>query len=129
MAQCLTGPLADSHTPAPMDTPKLTVLRHAMQAYSMRTQTLANNIANLDTPDYQRESVAFEEELQRMRRGGPGLRAPELARPDVVQEDGPALLEDEMMSLADTQMRTQLTSRALRDYFELLRTGIIGRAG
>jgi flagellar basal-body rod protein FlgB len=99
-----------------------------MQAYSMRTQALSNNIANLDTPDYQRETVAFEEQLQRMRRGGPGVRTPESATPDFVQEDGPAFLEDEMMSLADTQMRTQLTARALRDYFELLRTGIIGRA-
>lgn len=112
-----------------MNTPKLTVLRHAMQAYSMRTQTLANNIANLDTPDYQRESVHFEDELQRLRRGAPNIRTPEAIEPDVVVEEGPAFLEDEMMSLADTQMRTQLTSRALRDYFELLRTGIIGRAG
>ena len=100
-----------------------------MQAYAMRTQALSNNIANLDTPDYQRESVAFEEQLQRLRRGGPTLQSPEAATPDLVREGGPAFLEDEMMSLADTQMRTQLTSRALRDYFELLRTGIIGRAG
>lgn len=112
-----------------MDTPKLTVLRHAMQAYSMRTQALANNIANLDTPGYQREAVHFEAELQRLRRGAPGLRAPETATPDLVVEEGPAFLEDEMMTLADTQMRTQLTARALRDYFDLLRTGIIGRAG
>lgn len=112
-----------------MNTPKLHVLRHAMEAYAMRTETLANNIANLDTPDFQRESVSFEAELRRRRQGDAALRAPEQARPVVVREEGPAFLEDEMMSLADTQMRTQLTSRALRDYFELLRTGIIGRAG
>lgn len=112
-----------------MNTPKLQVLRHAMEAYAMRTDSLANNIANLDTPDYQRESVSFETELRRRRQGTAMLTAPEQTRARLVEEEGPAFLEDEMMSLADTQMRTQLTSRALRDYFELLRTGIIGRAG
>lgn len=112
-----------------MNTPKLAVLRNAMEAYSMRTRALANNIANLDTPDYQRESVSFEEELRFRRQGGEKLRAPDSVRGEAYLEEGPALLEDEMMSLADTQMRTQLTTRALREHFELLRTGIIGRAG
>lgn len=112
-----------------MDTPKLSVLRNAMQAYAMRTQALADNIANLDTPGYQRETVRFEDELQALRRSTPSLRAPEDAQARYEVENGPALLEDEMMSLADTQMRTQLTSRALREHFELLRTGITGRTG
>ncbi|MEM1042279.1 MAG: flagellar biosynthesis protein FlgB [Bacteroidota bacterium] len=112
-----------------MDTPKLSVLRHAMQAYAMRTQALAGNIANLDTPDYQRETVRFEAELQARRRSTPGHRTPEDVQARYAREDAPALLEDEMMSLADTQMRTQLTTRALREHFDLLRTGITGRTG
>lgn len=112
-----------------MDTPKLSVLRHAMQAYAMRAQTLADNIANLETPGYQRETVRFEDELQARRRSTPALRTPEDVRARIDVEEGPALLEDELMSLADTQMRTQLTARALREHFDLLRTGITGRAG
>jgi flagellar basal-body rod protein FlgB len=42
-------------------------------------------------------------------------------------EDGPPILEDEMMIMADVQMRTQFATRALREHFELMRTGIKGR--
>ncbi len=112
-----------------MDTPTLSVLRHAMQAYAMRSQALADNIANLDTPDYQRETVRFEDELQLRRRSTPSLRTPEDVQGRYEIEDAPAFLEEEMMSLADTQMRTQLTSRALREHFDILRTGITGRTG
>ena len=111
-----------------MNTPKLTVLRHAMQAYEMRTRALSENIANLDTVGYQRAAVSFEEELRAQRSAVPTLRNPDSAQARMEVEDSPSLLEDEMMSLADTQMRTQLTSRALREYFELLRTGILGRS-
>lgn len=94
----------------------------------MRSQALASNVANLDTPDYQRAEVRFEEVLQARRRTTPSLRGPETTEPTLEVGEGPPLLEDELMSLADTQMRTQLTTRALQDYFDLLRTGILGRS-
>lgn len=36
-------------------------LRMGMDASSLRSQTIANNIANNDTPGYNRQSVAFED--------------------------------------------------------------------
>ena len=33
------------------------------------------------------------------------------------------------MTLAETQMRNKLSVRALREHFELMRTGITGRTG
>jgi flagellar basal-body rod protein FlgB len=99
-----------------------------MQTYDLRMQAHASNIANLDTPGYQRVSVSFEEQLQNAIHNVPGVKDPVEIEPRVITEERPALLEDELMEMADTQMRTQLATRALRENFELLRTGITGRA-
>lgn len=108
-----------------METPKFQLLRQAMSAYALRTRAVASNVSNLDTPGYQRASVSFEDALQRARRGPGGLGRVPGAR--VTTEDRPPLLEDEMMELADTQMRTQLATRALSEHFSLMRTSITGR--
>ena len=112
-----------------MKTPTLKLLARAMQTYTWRMQTTASNLANLDTPDYRRVSVTFEETLQDARRSIAGPRATEDIEPRVRVEDGPPILEDEMMDMADTQMRTQLASRALSGHFNKMRIGITGRTG
>lgn len=112
-----------------MEPGKLQLLRNAMQAYAWRTKALSSNIANLDTPGYQRLSVSFEDQLREVRSSVEVSRAPEdiQARFDV--EDGPPIMEDEMMILAETQMRNALAVRGLREHFDLMRTGITGRTG
>jgi flagellar basal-body rod protein FlgB len=110
-----------------MDTTKFRILRQAMDAYALRTRTLASNVSNLDTPGYERLTVSFEEALQRARRGPGGIQEPGDIRTRVRTEDRPPLLEDEMMELADTQMRTQLATRALSEHFTLMRSSITGR--
>lgn len=110
-----------------MKTPPIRLLHHAMQAYSLRLQGLSSNIANLDTPGAQRQTVRFEETLQQARRSGAGA-APDGVTAQRAVEDRAPQLEDELMELADTQMRTQLAARALHDQFGLLRMGITGRA-
>ncbi len=97
-----------------------------MQAYTWRLKSLASNVANLDTPGYNRLAVTFEESLQRARRGGPG--GAENVQIGMVEEGRAPVLEDELMEIADTQMRTQLATRALHEHFALIRTGITGRA-
>ena len=111
-----------------METPQIGHLRRAMQTYNWRMQAHASNIANLDTPGYQRMTVSFEEQLQNALDNVPGVKDPAEVKPRVITEDRPALLEDELMELADTQMRTQLATRALREHFDLLRMGITGRS-
>ncbi len=54
--------------------------------------------------------------------------APRRVTAQAVEEDRPPLLEDELMEIADTQMRTQLASRALHEHFARMRTGITGRS-
>lgn len=110
-----------------MDTTKSQILRHAMNAYALRTRALATNVSNLDTPGFQRVTVSFEESLQKARRGPGGVQDPSALRVRARTEDRPPLLEDEMMELADTQMRTQLATRALSEHFSLMRTSVTGR--
>lgn len=99
-----------------------------MQAYTWRLKALSSNVANLDTPGYNRLSVSFEESLQTARRSGMGADRDHVAA-KMVQEGRAPVLEDELMELADTQMRTQLATRALHEHFARLRTGITGRQG
>ena len=112
-----------------MVTNKLRLLANAMQAYSLRAQTTASNLANLDTPGYKRMSVKFEESLQNARNTIDGSEALARVEPSVDVQDGAPILEDELMEFADTQMRTQLVSRALQTHFDALRTGITGHSG
>ena len=112
-----------------METDKLKLLTKAMTAYKYRSQALASNIANLDTPGYQRLSVSFEDQLRETRHQVPGLRGIDDVNADMEVEEEPPILEDELMALTDTQMRTQFASRALRDHFARISQGITGNVG
>lgn len=112
-----------------METSKLKLLTNAMQAYAWRAKAVTSNLANLETPDYRRMSVKFEEALQEARHTIEGPDGLSDIEPRMDIEETPPVLEDELMEMADTQMRTQLASRALREHFDLLRTGITGNPG
>jgi flagellar basal-body rod protein FlgB len=111
-----------------METAKLNLLARAMQAYHWRTQAVSSNIANMDTPGYQRLSVSFEDHLQEARHSITGATRMSEVQPKMNIEDAPPIIENELMELADTQMRTQMATRALREHFETLRIGITGRS-
>lgn len=40
-----------------------TILEKGLDAYSTRAKTIANNIANINTPNYKRQDIQFEEIL------------------------------------------------------------------
>lgn len=110
-----------------METEKVQLFRNALQAYNWRMKALSSNLANLDTPGYQRLSVSFEEKLQEVRHAIPGQRDVLDVRARMqVHEDVP-IIEDELMNLADVQMRTQFSTRALHEHFDTIRMGITGR--
>lgn len=47
----------------------LNVLKKGIEGANLRHQAIANNIANVDTPNYQRATVSFEDQLKRSLRG------------------------------------------------------------
>lgn len=98
-------------------------LAKAMDAYALRQKITSANIANADTPGYKRSEVRFEDQLQQAqatKKSGAGIT------PTIEVTEENVILEDEMIEMADTQMRVQLVSRSIRHHFDLLRTGITG---
>ena len=101
------------------------MLTRAMDAYSLRQKVTASNIANADTPNYKRHEVLFERELQQAQldQGVSGMKA---VTPSILETENNVVLEDEMIEMADTQIRVQMVTRSLRHHFSLLKTGITG---
>ncbi len=110
-----------------IETERITLLGNALKAYNWRIKALSSNLANMDTPGYQRMSVRFEEALQEVRHAVPGLRNTTDVQPRMKVGDTVPVLEDELMNLADTQMRTQFSTKTLHDHFQMIQTGITGR--
>ena len=117
-----------------------------LKGLSQRQQATSNNIANIDTPGYQRQAVPFESALQRQighetaqlsttdpRHISSGSKLRNQLGMDPVQMlqssrmDGNAVdIDQEMISLSDTQMRYQAASSALSSKLRTIRNVIQG---
>ena len=117
-----------------------------LKGLSQRQQATSNNIANIDTPGYQRQAVPFESALQRQigrgtaqlsttdpRHISGGSKLRNQLGMDPVQMlqssrmDGNAVdIDQEMISLSDTQMRYQAASSALSSKLRTIRNVIQG---
>lgn len=115
-----------------------------LKGLSRRQSAISNNIANIDTPGYQRQTVSFEQELQKARSGkgrlvttnarhvaapttsgGLGTQAAEglvSARLD----QNTVSIDQEMLSLAETQMRYSAATSALSTKIATLKNVIRG---
>jgi flagellar basal-body rod protein FlgB len=102
------------------------MLANAMDAYSMRNKAIASNIANVDTPSYRRLHVNFEEQMSKAMQNG-SIEQIDQVKASVFDSSEKVELEDEMMNLADNQIRTQMVAKELRHHFGLLRAAISGR--
>lgn len=103
------------------------LLAKALDVYSLRQKITASNISNIDTPGYKKLSVSFEEELNRVSRDNLTGEKLDQVSPEIKESDQKPIIEQEMMEMADNQMRVQLVTRALRHNFQQLRSGITGR--
>lgn len=101
------------------------MLARAMDTYTLRQRVTASNIANVDTPGFKKHEVQFEDALRKARQTG-GVDEMKKVTPSIVETDNDVVLEDELVNMADTQIRVQLVARSLRHHFDLLRNGITG---
>lgn len=99
------------------------LLAKAMDVYTLRQRVTASNIANIDTPAYKKHEVKFEDQLREAQRNQADMNK---VNPSIVETDKDVVLENELLEMADTQMRARLVVQSLRQHFDLLRTGITG---
>jgi flagellar basal-body rod protein FlgB len=131
-----------------LDQGALRAARTALTGLSRRHEAISANIANIDTPGYQRKAVDFEgalaASLQRaggraplartdarhLTPGGDAAVAPGTARPrDIVASRSDAnsvSIDEEMSALAETQLRYQALTQTVGRRLGVLRTAIRG---
>lgn len=101
-------------------------LASALDGLALRQRTIANNIANINTPNYHAKRVSFEAALAASVRGGDG-RAPATIQASLepTQLNGNNVnLDTETLSNIDTVLRYQFASRAVNGEFTALRAAM-----
>ncbi|MBB6732844.1 flagellar basal body rod protein FlgB [Cohnella zeiphila] len=120
-------------------------LEGALKAASLRQSVLSNNIANVDTPNFKRSDVVFEDLLaqamgtgnnaQTTSPGGSGAATSIVPQAQVVTEGGTLINNDknnvdidkEMSLLAENQLRYNFYAQQVNHDIKMLRIGITGQ--
>ena len=113
------------------------VLAKALQGTWARNTTIANNIANADTPGYKRQDVAFESYLQKALNRNSQPTSEEIARikPKQVTDysarsyrlDGNSVdIDTEMGYLAENQLKYNALINQVNYNFERIKTVLNG---
>lgn len=105
------------------------VLGYALDGLSQRQNVIANNIANVDTPDFRSTTVDFESTLQAALNGGDVQQELAGAAPSLLATDTPVGangnnvdLRKETLAAMQSQFQYQMVSRAVTDRFDLVKT-------
>ncbi len=103
------------------------LLSLALDATTLRQQAIAQNIANANTPGYQRVAVSFENRMAQLRdslQPGQVPSAAQLAsfRPvlEAAGGDAPVALDTEMAGLSENTLHQQALLKALNKHYALL---------
>lgn len=115
------------------------LLKKSLEAYSIRQQAIAENMANLDTPNYKPVKITFEENLQAIlnnknlvgKKTHPRHLNIGKSLVDVIsakEQPVEVNLEEEMAELAKNQIRFEFAARMLQRSYEAIRASILGRA-
>ena len=101
-------------------------LGSALDGLALRQRTIASNIANVNTPEYQAKRVMFEDALAESIARGDGRTVAVTARSlEPTRLDGNNVnLDTETVSNIDTVLRFQFASRAIDGTFSSLRTAM-----
>lgn len=106
----------------------LDLLTHAMTAAGLRHRVIANNIANVNTPNFKALEIRFEDELAKH------LDNPTAVQPKVVEADGPERvdgntvdLDRELGALTKNSLLYQAAATVMATRIAALRSAISGR--
>ncbi len=109
-----------------LNDPTMLAISSALSGLSARQRTIADNVANINTPGFLAGRVDFESALRDAVATGSSIAAPTIARSlEPTREDGNNVnLEAETLSNIDTGMRYALMLRAADHHFGILRTSM-----
>lgn len=101
-------------------------LSSALDGLALRQRTIANNIANVNTPGYTAQRVLFEEALARSVREGDGnVQATTHRSLEPTRVNGNNVnLDTETLSNIDTVLRYQFATQAVNGQFTSLRSAM-----
>jgi flagellar basal-body rod protein FlgB len=103
-------------------------LQSALDGLSLRQKVIANNIANINTPNYHAEKVSFEDTLAQSVADGNGSASASIARSlEPTNENGNNVdLDEETLSNVDTLLRYQFATQAMNQELTQVKTVIQG---
>lgn len=103
-----------------------TALSSALDGLALRQRTIANNIANVNTPNYHAKRVAFEDALSKSVSAGDGaVTATTASSLEPTRLNGNNVnLDTETLSNIDTVLRYQFATQAANGQFAALRSAL-----
>ncbi len=101
-------------------------LNSALDGLALRQRTIAENVANIQTPNYQAKRVQFEDALASAVADGDGAVSATVARSlEPTREDGNNVnLDAETLLNVDTNLRYQLATQAVDGTFSSVRAAM-----
>jgi flagellar basal-body rod protein FlgB len=110
----LVTPLSESQVPM-LDSVSINALSSALSGLAARQTATANNIANINTPNYRAQTVSFESALAASVQAGSGVVAPTTGQSlEPTQLDGNNVnLDTEDITSANTVLQYQFASQAI----------------
>jgi len=107
--------------------PTIAALQSALDGLSARQRAIAQNVANVETPGYLSKQVDFEGSLARAIAGGDPtqMRISESPSTAATNLQGNNVnLDQENVTLIDTELRFQLLVNGLNSKFNILRSSM-----
>jgi flagellar basal-body rod protein FlgB len=108
------------------------VLARVLDAANLRHQVIAQNVANVNTPNYHRLTVTFEDDLARVLKvgGDPGTVRPHTveAADGADRADGNTVdVDQEMGQMSDNSLLYSAAAQVMASRLATLRSAITGR--
>ena len=113
----------------PMSDVTMTAIHAALNGLAARQRTIADNVANVETPGFLARKVDFERSLQgAMAAGRPdATRMTTSLSTDATNPNGNNVkIDDETLALVETNLRYQAMTEAMNGKFRVLRAAIRG---
>lgn len=108
------------------DSVTMNALSSALDGLALRQRTIAQNIANVNTPNYHAKVVSFEDALARSVADGSGLTSATTTDSSApTRQDGNNVsLDSETLNNIETVLRYQFATRAVNMDFDATRSAL-----